>query len=80
MALYVASLFIMVRSMFRVVEYIQGRGGYLMSKEVWLYIFDGVLMFCVTVLFNVVHPSIAVPGRKGKVAEDGYMMGNRESN
>ncbi|PUU82154.1 putative RTM1-like protein [Tuber borchii] len=79
MALYVASLFIMVRSVFRVVEYKQGRGGYLMGREVWLYIFDGVLMFCVTVLFNVVHPSIAVPGRRGKVAEDGYAMGSRES-
>lgn len=79
MALYVASFFILVRSVFRVVEYKQGRGGYLMSREVWLYIFDGVLMFSVTVLFNVVHPSIAVPGRKGKVAEDGYTMGSRES-
>lgn len=78
-ALYVASLFILVRSMFRVIEYAQGKGGYLMSKEVWLYIFDGVLMISVTVLFNVRHPSIALPGRKEKAAEDGYALGNRES-
>ncbi|CUS10030.1 unnamed protein product [Tuber aestivum] len=74
MALYIASLFIMVRSAFRVIEYIQGRDGYLMQREVWLYIFDAVLMFSVTVLFNIVHPSIAVPGRKGKGTEDGYAL------
>ncbi|PWW72963.1 RTA1 like protein [Tuber magnatum] len=73
-ALYVASLFILVRSAFRVIEYVQGREGYLMKKEVWLYIFDAVLMLSVTVLFNVVHPSVAVPGRKRKSAEDGYAL------
>jgi len=78
-AVYVASKLILVRSAFRVVEYIQGRDGFLMSKEVWLYIFDAVLMLSVTILFNFVHPSIAVPGRKGKVSEDGYPMGDRES-
>ncbi|KAG0633244.1 RTA1 like protein-domain-containing protein [Tuber brumale] len=74
MALYIASLSILVRSLFRVVEYLQGREGYLMSNEVWLYIFDAVLMLSVTVLFNVVHPSVAVPGRKEKVTEHGYAM------
>ena len=77
-AVYISSKLILVRSGFRVVEYLQGRDGFLMSKEVWLYIFDAVLMLSVTILFNVVHPSIAVPGRK-KVAEDGYPMGDRES-
>ncbi|CAZ86570.1 unnamed protein product [Tuber melanosporum] len=74
MALYIASLSILVRSLFRIVEYIQGREGYLMSNEVWLYIFDAVLMLSVTVLFNVVHPSVAVPGRRRKVTEHGYAM------
>jgi len=78
-ALYVASTLILMRSGFRVIEYLQGKEGFLMSKEVWLYIFDGVLMVSVTVLFNIVHPSIALPGRKGKVTEDGYAMGSRES-
>ncbi|KAG0136943.1 RTA1 like protein-domain-containing protein [Tuber indicum] len=74
MALYIASLSILVRSLFRIIEYIQGREGYLMSNEVWLYIFDAVLMLSVTVLFNVVHPSVAVPGRRKKDTEHGYAM------
>ncbi|KAL3427231.1 RTA1 domain protein [Phlyctema vagabunda] len=55
--LYVASGLIMVRSIFRVIEYIQGNAGYLLRNEVFLYVFDGVLMLSVMVLFNFVHPS-----------------------
>ena len=56
-ALYGASVLIMVRSIFRVVEYIQGYDGYLLQHEWYLYVFDAVLMLAVMVLFNVVHPS-----------------------
>ena len=49
--LYVASGFIMMRSLFRVVEYIQGNEGYLVSHETLLYAFDTVLMAAVMVLF-----------------------------
>jgi hypothetical protein len=55
--LYIAGLLIMVRSIFRAVEYIQGFDGYLLSHEAYLYVFDAVLMFGVMVLFNVVHPA-----------------------
>ncbi|KAL1614525.1 hypothetical protein SLS54_009699 [Diplodia seriata] len=55
--LYVASALIMVRSVFRVVEYIQGSEGYLMSKEMFIYIFDASLMFLTMVIFNIWHPS-----------------------
>ena len=56
-ALYLASALVVVRSVFRLVEYIMGSDGYLMKHEVWLYVFDAVLMFGVMVGFNVVHPS-----------------------
>ena len=55
--LYATSGLIMFRSVFRVVEYLQGNAGYLLSREVFLYIFDAVLMLAVMVLFNWVHPS-----------------------
>jgi hypothetical protein len=57
MALYLASGLIVVRSVFRVVEYLQGFDGYLLRHEAYLYIFDALLMFLVMVLFNVIHPS-----------------------
>jgi hypothetical protein len=55
--LYATSALILVRSIFRVIEYIQGNSGYLLSHEVYLYVFDAALMFFVMILFNWVHPS-----------------------
>ncbi|KAF2264596.1 RTA1-domain-containing protein [Lojkania enalia] len=54
--LYVTSIFILIRSIFRVVEYLQGNAGYLLRHEVFLYIFDAVLMLGVMVALNWVHP------------------------
>ncbi|KAI1379583.1 RTA-like protein [Hypoxylon crocopeplum] len=55
--LYVVSAFIMVRSIFRVVEYILGQDGYPLENEWTLYVFDGVLMFGVVVAFGWRFPS-----------------------
>lgn len=57
MALYLGSFLIMVRSIFRVVEYLQGFDGYLLKHEAYLYVFDALLMVLVMVLFNWIHPS-----------------------
>ncbi|KAJ5654493.1 hypothetical protein N7490_001496 [Penicillium lividum] len=55
--LYVASALIMVRSIYRVAEYIQGNTGYLQSKEAFVYVFDATLMAICCLIFNVFHPS-----------------------
>jgi hypothetical protein len=54
--LYFTSILILIRSIFRVAEYLQGNAGYLLSSEVFLYIFDSLLMLGVMVAMNVVHP------------------------
>ncbi|KAI1059258.1 hypothetical protein LB507_004145, partial [Fusarium sp. FIESC RH6] len=51
--LYTVSIIILVRSIFRVVESLQGNGGYLISHEVFLYIFDAILMAIVMVVFLI---------------------------
>ncbi|KAJ8114770.1 hypothetical protein OPT61_g3419 [Boeremia exigua] len=55
-ALYATSVLILIRSVFRVVEYIQGNAGYLLKHEVFIYVFDAVLMFAVMVILNISHP------------------------
>ena len=55
--LYTVSTFIMIRSILRVVEYIQGNDGYILRHEEFLYIFDGCLMLAVMALYNVIHPN-----------------------
>jgi hypothetical protein len=52
-ALYATSFLILIRSAFRVVEYLQGNGGYLISHEIFLYIFDAVLMAVVMAIFAI---------------------------
>ncbi|KAF2179161.1 RTA1-domain-containing protein [Zopfia rhizophila CBS 207.26] len=56
-ALYIASALSFVRSLFRLIEYAQGNDGYLISHEVYLYIFDAVLMFATMAVFAWIHPS-----------------------
>lgn len=55
--LYSSSGLILVRSVFRLIEYAQGNDGYLISHEVYLYIFDSVLMFATMALLAWIHPS-----------------------
>jgi hypothetical protein len=65
-ALYVASVLILIRSVFRIIEYLNGKDGYIQSHEAFLYIFDGVLMLGVIIIFNVVHPGkVMSVGRRG---------------
>lgn len=54
--LYVASTLIIVRSLFRIIEYAGGNDGYLFSQEAFLYVFDALLMFIVVSWLNWRHP------------------------
>ena len=56
-ALYIGSLLIFVRSIFRYIEYNQGSSGTLLQHEFYSYVFDAALMLLVMVAFNVVHPA-----------------------
>lgn len=76
-SLYVGSVLIWVRCVFRLIEYAQGNDGYLMSHEVFLYVFDATLMCGVMVLFAVVHPSeinARLHGPGWKVVENGIFL------
>ncbi|KAG5813939.1 hypothetical protein H9Q74_003074 [Fusarium xylarioides] len=55
--LYVTSGFIWVRSLFRVIEYLDGNDGYLMRTEAFLFVFDATLIWIVMVWMNWYHPS-----------------------
>ena len=54
---YIASVLILVRSVFRVIEYLQGHNGYLLTTEWFLYVFDAMLILLVVGLLNWWHPS-----------------------
>ncbi|EXF79315.1 RTM1 [Colletotrichum fioriniae PJ7] len=51
----IASL-MLLRSLFRGIEYFQGESGYLMSHEIFLYLFDAVPMATIMALYLWIHP------------------------
>ncbi|KAI3548722.1 hypothetical protein CSPX01_02745 [Colletotrichum filicis] len=56
MVLYATSFLILVRSIFRVAEFAEGRDGVLQTTEVYLYCLDTSLMFLCAAAFNVWFP------------------------
>ena len=55
--LFGVSLLIILRCLFRIVEFCQGNDGYLVSHEVFMYIFDTFPMFVVQTVFHFFHPA-----------------------
>ncbi|KAF3059584.1 Protein RTA1 [Daldinia childiae] len=55
--LYVTGVMIWVRSLFRVIEYLQGTDGTLVRSEVYLYVFDAALILIAMLWMNWYHPS-----------------------
>lgn len=59
--LYAVSALILVRNIFRVVEYVGGQGGYLLAHEWTLYVFDSIPMLGVMGLFYQWFPDWIAP-------------------
>ncbi|KAM0186721.1 hypothetical protein ACHAPI_011571 [Fusarium lateritium] len=68
--LYASSFLILVRSIFRVIEYLQGNKGYLISHEVYLYIFDAILMALVMAVLLVWYVDSLQDGPKSQDIEE----------
>ncbi|KAI0023159.1 RTA1-domain-containing protein [Xylariomycetidae sp. FL0641] len=56
-----ACLLIMVRSVYRVVQFAEGPTGTVNEHEWYMYVFDALPMFAVTVIFNIVFPGDYLP-------------------
>lgn len=67
--LLAAGAVILIRCVYRVIEYIQGEKGALQSNEVYLYVLDAGLMLIVMLIFHFFHPSeVGSLLKGGKVA------------
>ena len=65
--LYAMSVFVLIRSVFRVVEYSLGYDGYALEHEWTLYAFDSVPMFFVMVVFLWKYPNrLRLPPKDGE--------------
>lgn len=59
--LFAAAGLIILRCIFRAIEFGQGHAGYLASHEVFMYLFDAFPMFVVQVMFHVIHAGDVFP-------------------
>lgn len=57
LVLYMSSILIMIRSVYRVAEYVMGSDSELKSKEIYLYCADALPMLLVVLIHNLYHPS-----------------------
>jgi hypothetical protein len=71
--LYACSALIMIRSIFRVVEYVMGVDGYLLSNEWPLYVFDAALMWLCQLIFVIWFPH-QFKVRKYDANDDGHVL------
>ncbi|KAI0892754.1 RTA1-domain-containing protein [Annulohypoxylon nitens] len=51
------AILLILRAIVRAIEYLQGEGGYVISHESFIYVFDGALMFLVMLIFLVIYPA-----------------------
>ncbi|KAF9972914.1 hypothetical protein BGZ73_003886 [Actinomortierella ambigua] len=56
--LYFSSLFIIVRSIYRIVEFVQGDEGYLISKEVFLFVLDAMPLVFAIGIWAIIWPPV----------------------
>ncbi|KAG0218178.1 hypothetical protein BGX33_008354 [Mortierella sp. NVP41] len=68
--LYFSSLFIIIRSVYRIVEFVQGHQGYLISHEVYLFVFDVVPLILATGIWAIVWPTVLLDRVEAQVREE----------
>ncbi|KAJ5608670.1 hypothetical protein N7528_009237 [Penicillium herquei] len=69
-ALYTASVLILIRSIYRIIEFAQGNSGYVISHEVFLYVFDASMMFLVMIVMNLYHPSVVLCSSESPISSE----------
>lgn len=70
--LYSVCVLIIVRSVFRLAEFVEGPGSNAYRTEAYMYVFDAALMFLVTVALGLVHPGMVLRAvRKAELGELG---------
>ncbi|KAH7015902.1 RTA-like protein [Ilyonectria destructans] len=64
MVLYMSSGLVLVRSLYRLIEYTTDRDGPLASHEAYFYMLDSVLMLGAVAIIGILHPANYIPTKK----------------
>ncbi|KAG9254346.1 RTA1 like protein-domain-containing protein [Emericellopsis atlantica] len=74
---YIVSLLILVRSVFRMIEYAQGNNGSLLQKEIYIYLLDTALMFIVAATMAYFHPGLLLA--EERALDDDVILDQRQT-
>ena len=64
-ALEAITALVILRSFVRLIEYAQGEDGFVLSHEVFIYLFDALLMFLAVTTYLVLHPNRLIRDARG---------------
>ncbi|KAJ9650459.1 hypothetical protein H2198_010235 [Neophaeococcomyces mojaviensis] len=79
LGLYATSVLITTRNLFRVIEYGLGNGNYLLSHEVFLVVFDGLLMIFVLAICVMWYDREISKGKPSKKQNAAYRLESPEA-
>ena len=80
LAMCFSIVLIYIRSIYRVIELVQGWTGYLITHEAYFIALDGSMMVPAVGIFNIIHPGWFMPQRKTvNDFEDDVSMNERSS-
>ena len=73
-AIYLIVVLVIVRSVVRTVEYLQGEGGYIISHEAFIYALDAAPMLMVMMVYAVLHPGRLIRHGRRISEKEGEVM------
>lgn len=76
--LYITCGFILLRSILRVAEFVEGFDGEIYTHEVFLFVFDGIPMVLVMGVFNIWYPSFFSRRAKEPMVNEECLTSNVE--
>ncbi|KAF9904615.1 hypothetical protein EC991_002545 [Linnemannia zychae] len=70
--LYFSSIFIIIRSVYRIIEFVQGHQGYLISNEVFMFVLDAVPLVFAIGIWAIVWPTMLLDNITAQVRDEAH--------
>ncbi|KAG0275888.1 hypothetical protein BGZ96_003577 [Linnemannia gamsii] len=71
--LYFSSVFIIIRSVYRIIEFVQGHDGYLISNEVFMFVLDAVPLVLAIGVWAIFWPTVLIDRIAAQAQEEAQM-------
>lgn len=77
-AVYISSVLIMLRCIYRMVEFTEGQGGYALTHEWLFWVFEGLFMIVALSIYSLWHPGKYLPAEAMQDASTSMVQTSRE--